>query len=174
VYTDPDALSVEIAWNFGDNTIVTGTLTPTHAYADDGVYTVTLTITDDLGAVGADSLLVTVSNVAPVIAPLADQEITVGDALTLTATFTDPGLLDTHTAVIVWGDGLSETLDLAGGVYSFEITHSYAMTGTYPVTVTLSDDDGGVDVASFDVHVGAVVVTTYTIWLPVINKPVMP
>ena len=76
--------------------------------------------------------------------------------------------------MIAWGDGLSETLDLAAGVYGFEITHSYAMTGTYPVTVTLSDDDGGVDAASFDVHVGAVVVATYTIWLPVINKPVTP
>ena len=56
-----------IMWDFGDSNSVSDTLTPTHSYADDGVYTVTLTVTDDDGGVSSDTLTVTVGNVAPVI-----------------------------------------------------------------------------------------------------------
>ena len=36
-------------WDFGDGETDTGTLTPIHAYADNGAYVVTLTVTDDDG-----------------------------------------------------------------------------------------------------------------------------
>ncbi|MFX0022090.1 MAG: NosD domain-containing protein [Candidatus Hermodarchaeota archaeon] len=41
-----------IEWDFGDGNIATGNLMPTHVYASDGVYTVSLTVTDDDGGVG--------------------------------------------------------------------------------------------------------------------------
>ena len=44
------------AWKFGDGGTSTAR-TPTHVYADDGVYTVTLTVTDDDGGVGSDLYL---------------------------------------------------------------------------------------------------------------------
>src|SRR5207248_5956606 len=34
------------AWDFGDGTKASGTLTPTHTYADSGAYAVKLTVTD--------------------------------------------------------------------------------------------------------------------------------
>jgi PKD repeat protein len=46
---------------------VGGTLAPSHTYLDDGAYAVTLTVVDDDGGVGSDSLLATVTNVAPTI-----------------------------------------------------------------------------------------------------------
>ena len=53
-------------WNWGDGSAhTTGTLTPSHTYADNGRYTVTLTVTDANNAVGTDTAVVTVSNVAP-------------------------------------------------------------------------------------------------------------
>ena len=56
--------SHEVVWNFGDGYAAAGTLAPSHVYADNGVYMVTVTVTDDDGASSADTLVVTVSNVA--------------------------------------------------------------------------------------------------------------
>jgi VCBS repeat-containing protein len=65
-FTDPGSADTHtIAWDFGDGTTAAGTLTPTHVYADNGVYTVALTVTDDDGASTSDTLAVTVNNVAP-------------------------------------------------------------------------------------------------------------
>ena len=57
------------------------TLTPNHVYADDGIYTVTLTVTDAEGAVDADELTVTVDNANPDIRNIdATQIDSNGDA----------------------------------------------------------------------------------------------
>ncbi len=59
--TDSDGSVVSWAWNFGDG----GTSTaqnPSHTYAADGTYTVTLTVTDDAGATDSASQSVTVSS----------------------------------------------------------------------------------------------------------------
>jgi len=56
-----------ILWNFGDGSTAFGTLNPTHAYGDNGVFTVTLTVIDTTGLSAADTLVVNVANVAPLV-----------------------------------------------------------------------------------------------------------
>jgi PKD repeat protein len=60
-FDDPGILDTHtITWDFGDGDTVTGTLQPDHTYVSAGVYIVTLTVADNHGGVGQDTLLVTV------------------------------------------------------------------------------------------------------------------
>ncbi|MDX1661429.1 MAG: PKD domain-containing protein, partial [Gemmatimonadota bacterium] len=59
--TDSDGTIASYAWDFGDGNTASGQ-TVSHTYANDGTYTVTLTVTDDDGATGSDSQDVTVSS----------------------------------------------------------------------------------------------------------------
>src|SRR5690606_35585181 len=61
VFTDPGVLDTfTITWDFGDGSMSSGTLTPTYIFTNPGLYTVTLTVSDDDTGVGSDTLLVDV------------------------------------------------------------------------------------------------------------------
>ncbi|MCP3964610.1 MAG: tandem-95 repeat protein, partial [bacterium] len=140
-FVDPDVGDTHtIEWSFGDGYTVTGALTPTHIYADDGVYSVILTVTDDDGGVGSDTLVVTVDNVAPFVYAGLDRSVDEGEDVLFDASFIDPGTVDTHT--IHWDFGDSATAD-----GTLNPTHAYADDGSpaYSVTLTVTDDDGGTD-----------------------------
>lgn len=61
--SDSDGTIASYAWNFGDSATGT-TVNPTHVYAAAGTYTVSLTVTDNLGATGTTSHAVTVTAAA--------------------------------------------------------------------------------------------------------------
>jgi len=158
-------------WDFGDGTTASGTLTPTHVYGDNGVYTVTVTVTDDEGGVGTDSLLVTVNNVAPSIAPFGPFTADEGSLATLTATSTDQGSDDLTfkwefevgptITTMYYNDGLGpDPYPSPGGTYPFLATdmvkHTYGDNGVYTVTLTVTDDDGGASIYTTTVTVSNV------------------
>ena len=58
---DPDGTVVAYSWSFGDGGSASG-VSPTHAYGAVGTYTVTLTVTDNLGAQGSASTTVDISS----------------------------------------------------------------------------------------------------------------
>ncbi len=77
-FTDPGTLDTHtIQWAFGDGQTADGTLTPVHVYPGPGVYTATLTVSDDDGGVGSDSLRVTVTAVADLSLTKSANESTV-------------------------------------------------------------------------------------------------
>jgi hypothetical protein len=156
-----------IHWDFGDGGAASGVLTPTHVYADNGVYTATLTVTDTLGGVGVDSLQVTVGNAAPLLGPLPDRAVVAGETLTVTGTFSDAGWLDTHLVSLAWGDGLTDTLNLPAGPGGFSLAHAYSAAGAYTATLTVIDDDGGQAGRSFVVTVSP---ASYPIYLPLVVR----
>jgi hypothetical protein len=135
-----------------------GTVSGSHVYADDdgGPFTVTVTVTDDSNVSDSDTLLANVTNVDPVADAGANQSVAVGATFVLTpTTFTDVGALDTHSALIVWGDGHSGagTVDQTNDTVSG--SHTYAGDGTFPLTVVIIDDDGGFAFDAIEVRVGS-------------------
>ncbi len=71
-------------------------------------------------------------------------------ALTVTADFSDAGVEDTHTALFEWGDGQSShgSVTESAGSGTASATHAYAEPGSYVVSVTVEDDDGGTATAT--------------------------
>jgi hypothetical protein len=109
--------------------------------------TVSLRVTDQAGLTGADTAAVAIENVAPVVDAGPDQEVYVNVAVSLApALFGDAGTLDTHTATIDWGDGVVEpgAITASGGSGAVDGSHTYLAADVYTVTVTVTDDDGGV------------------------------
>jgi endonuclease G len=135
---DPDGTIVSYAWDFGDGGAASG-VGATHVYAQDGAYTVRLTITDSDGLTAVATLAVNVTNVVPVVAAVPDASVNVGAAYTVSGTFTDPGA-DAWTATVDWGDG-SAPGSVALSSRSFSLTHTYTTADLYTVTVTVADDD---------------------------------
>ena len=161
VFTDLSGLPpYTIAWSFGDGVTVTGTLTPSHAYADDGPYTVVLTVSNHAGVESTDSLTVTVSNVAPAVDAGPDQVVDVGQPVSFSGVFTDPGTLDVHTVAWSFGDGIIVSGTLTP-------THTYSQPDLYTVTLTVTDDDGGVGTDSLVVTAER---SSYFVYLPMIVR----
>jgi PKD repeat protein len=150
-----------ILWDFGDGTTATDTLTPTHQYRDNGLFTVTLTVTDTVGDAGQDSLLVTVSNVAPTADAGPDRLGVPGVPLSITGDVADPGLDDTHSIVWDLDDGT-----IVHDTLAFE--HTYVAFGVYTVTLTVVDDDDGEDSDT------AVISVWHRAYLPLVAKAYAP
>ena len=120
-----------------------GTVSGSHAYADDGTYTVTVTVTDDDGGSGSNNITSTVNNLPPLVDAGQDRQVRAGVAFEVVAAFTDAGSEDSHTATIDWGDGSSlETALLGQATGTVSSFHTYSELGTFAVSVVVTDDDG--------------------------------
>ena len=171
--SDPEGLPVTFAWDLDDNGIFeTAGQTATFSAVDNGVFTVTVQVTDAGGQTATDATTVAVANVPPsvgaIVAPSAP--ITAGTPISVSAAFTDPGVLDTHSAEWNWGDGSTSAgvVSESNGSGSVAGSHTYAAPGAYTVTLTVTDDDGGVGTATRQVTVVAEPEEKYPIYLPII------
>ncbi|MHB8897327.1 MAG: PKD domain-containing protein, partial [Thermoguttaceae bacterium] len=140
-----------------------GSFDGSHVYADDGLYTVTVTVFDDSGHSDTGTFTVVVSNVAPTILTFNDNEMNSLGQVFVQGTFGDPGTdnpqnpltppdgsRESFQVVIDWSDGTRDTILVAGpGPFHFEASHTYSgpldplnPAADVPILVTVSDDDG--------------------------------
>ncbi len=168
---DADGEIISYDWDFGDGTIDSGD-TVSHTFSDPGVYTATLTVTDDQGATGSDTIQITANptgshstkNLPPTADAGANQVVYVndtahldgssssdanGDALTFKWSFTlkpsgSSAALSTVSAV-----NPAFVVDVAGS-YILQLIVNDGITNSQPDTVIISteavfqdsDDDG--------------------------------
>jgi len=153
-FTDPgvpDTFSCTVDYGEGDGPVAGsvsgGTCTgPAHVYADDGVYTVTVKVTDDDGGVGSASADHTVDNVPPAVDPptVSPEPSEEGAAATASASFTDAGEDDgPFTCTVDYGDGSGPVGGTVAGGTCTGPAHVYADDGPYTVEVAVTDKDGG-------------------------------
>jgi hypothetical protein len=115
--------------------------------------TVAVTATDEYGLTDTASFDLVVNNVAPQVDPISvsDMFVPVGTMVDVSATFTDPGVLDTHIALWDWGDGSSDPVDPATSPVLG--SHAYEESGVYTITLCITDNDGGQSCVTTDVYV---------------------
>ena len=151
-FTDPGTADVHtctINWGDGNTTsgtVSAGSCTGTHTYADNGSYTVSVTIDDGDGGTDTDSTLHVVANAPPVITAVTvtPEPSLEGGLVNLSAPFTDAGTADTHACTINWGDGSPvQPGTISAGACTG--SHTYADEGSFTVTVVVTDDDTGAD-----------------------------
>lgn len=144
-------------YNYGPGTTM---FLKTHKYLDDNPsgtasddYTVSVTVQDDDGGSDTESYdLLTVTNIAPVatidsmIQPNDQFILPVVHELDFTGSYTDIGTQDTHTIHWDFGDTNTETGTLTP-------SHTYMAAGDYTVTLTITDDDGGIGTDTWNVIV---------------------
>ncbi len=128
-----------------------------HLYVDDYYfpYTVIVTVSDNNGGIGSELIAVTVYNVAPTITSLDGpiDPVNINDPVEITGSFTDPGMLDTHTAIFDWGDTTSTECHLSNGERTITGSHTYTEAGVYTISLEIIDDDGDSDTATYSKYV---------------------
>ncbi|RCV64105.1 PKD repeat-containing protein [Methanophagales archaeon] len=134
---DPDGNIISYDWDFGDGNTATG-VAPTHTYAQEGTYTVTLNVTDTEGAINTSTTTATIADTEPT----ADFSATpTSGSRRLTVEFTDNSA--SYDGVDTW----EWDFDNDGGTDSTEQnpTHVYTKAGVYTVSLTVYECDGGSD-----------------------------
>jgi hypothetical protein len=115
--------------------------------------------TDASGVSAIAAATVNVQNVAPVVTAGVNQTAPKGVAVDIAlGSFSDPGPDAPWTVRVDWGDGSAATIFNRPVTGALPPTaHTYAETGAYTVTTTVTDKDGGSGMASLQVAIANVV-----------------
>ncbi len=131
--SDPEGGALNYAWTLNGAQIAT-TASATVGPFEVGVHTLTLTVTDDKGATATDSMVVTVTNGAPLASAGPDQTVNHAQTVVLDAT----GSSDPEGGILTYVWTLSG-VQIATG--PGPVVGPFAV-GIYTIALTVTDDHG--------------------------------
>jgi PKD repeat protein len=152
---DPDGYLTKWSWEFGDGTNGSGERA-LHSYQALGIYTVTLTVTDDTGATGGtDSISVEVGTANwPPIKPIINGTRTGAKnqpyTFSVYATDADNDFLQYS---ISWGDGSQNTSMFLPNGTIWSLSHSWNAPGKYQVLTKATDNTTYSEQTTIDVFI---------------------
>ncbi|QQX81429.1 PKD domain-containing protein [Shewanella sp. KX20019] len=130
-------------WEFGDG-VKSIESNPLHTYADAGVYTATLTVTNNFGASRIATAQVTVAaSKSPTANIVVVGEAEIGEAIAFSSEGTQAGDAEIVSYLWEFADGSSSDRK--------DPIHYFAVTGEYEVTLTVSDEKGNQGATSTDI-----------------------
>jgi PKD repeat protein len=149
--SDPDGSIVSYAWNFGDSVSSTE-MNPSHTYAAAGNYTVSLTVTDNQGLTGTAMTAVTIGSVVSQQAPVAQVNGPYSGSVMVSVNFSGNGSVDPDGTIVSyeWDFGDGETIFDS----SDSASHVYSQSGSYTVTLKVTDNDGLMDMETTTATIG--------------------
>jgi hypothetical protein len=131
-----------------------GAFALSQTWPDEGSHTVRVAVTDELARTATAAVIVTVRNVAPVLAGGPAARVRAGARLTRTCSFRDPGA-DVWKGWVSYGDGTARQALRLRADKTFRLSHRFAGPRGRGCTVTLcvTDGDGGRGIDRFAVSV---------------------
>jgi PKD repeat protein len=145
--SDPNGAIVSRTWSFGDGTPDINSEATTHTYTKPGVYTISLTVTDNDNLVDVATTNVTVLNAQPV----ANGTISARNPdLGAIVMFSSAGSYDPDGVIVRYdwdfGDGSHATTP--------DATHAYGSIGNYLITLRVFDEYGSIGYYYFSLTSG--------------------
>lgn len=154
--TDANGTITAWLWNFG-NGITSTAKNPSYTYPAGGTYSVSLRVTDNGGATATTTKTVSVSAPTTNTPPTASFTASCSG---LTCTFSDRST-DANGSIVSWrwnfGNGVTSTAQSP--------TYSYPVSGTYGVSLTVTDNSGALSTATSNVSVSTVTAPPISITL---------
>jgi PKD repeat protein len=137
--SDVDGTITGYSWDFGDGSPLSGLADPAHTYAS-GIWTATLTVTDDQGATTTSTVTIDVND--PPTSSIT-SDVTSGSA-PLSVNFSGLAGDSDGSFSLSWdfGDGSPPVTD------SLSPSHTYTDPGTFEATLTVTDDRGAITVSA--------------------------